>query len=117
MIMHILDMQGICCRGFFCFISLSCRTYVAFDIMQRILTDVFGVPVHHVMGMTDVDDKIVKRAAADGIPFIDLARKYEAGFQQDMTDLGVRPPSAITRVSEHIPEIIRYCEKILENGV
>lgn len=51
-----------------------CRTYVTFDIVQRILADVFGVAVHHIMGMTDVDDKIVKRAAAERISMSDVAR-------------------------------------------
>ena len=85
--------------------------------MQRILTDVFGVSVHHVMGMTDVDDKIVKRAAAESKPFIDVARRFEELFHADMADLGVRPAAAITRVSEHIPEIIQYCQTIINNGV
>jgi cysteinyl-tRNA synthetase len=78
---------------------------------------VFGVSVQHVMGMTDVDDKIVKRAAAENVPMLDLSRRFEAEFLSDMSDLGVRPPQAITRVSEHISDIIKYCQKIIDNGV
>eukprot|EP00736_Rhodelphis_marinus_P011170 Rmarinus@m.2364 len=44
------------------------------------------------------------------------AAKYETEFMEDMEALGIRPPSAMTRVSEYIPEIISYIEKIIENG-
>jgi cysteinyl-tRNA synthetase len=57
--------------------------------MQRILTHYFNIPVTHVMGMTDVDDKIIKRSAERSIPMRALARQYEELFWTDMTALGV----------------------------
>jgi cysteinyl-tRNA synthetase len=92
------------------------RNYVCLDIIQRILTDHFGYNILHVMGMTDVDDKIIKRAAERGISPVELARFYEADFFNDLRALGVRAPSLCTRVTEHIPDIVGYITTIMENG-
>jgi cysteinyl-tRNA synthetase len=43
------------------------RTYVALDIIHRILERVFGIRVNHVLGMTDIDDKIIARSAEQGV--------------------------------------------------
>ena len=92
------------------------RTYVSFDILRRVLERRFGLHVRHVLGMTDVDDKIVARAAADGVPPLELARKWEAAFVRDMDALGVQRPMAVTRVSEHIPEIVDFVQVLLDRG-
>lgn len=92
------------------------RNYVCLDIIQRILTDYFGYNIVHVMGMTDVDDKIIKRAAERKMSPVTLAQFYEDDFFQDMKLLGVRSPTVCTRVTEHIPDIIAYITQIMENG-
>jgi cysteinyl-tRNA synthetase len=92
------------------------RTYVCLDAMQRILRDVFHVPVLSVMGITDVDDKIVARARERRIPASRLARTFEAEFLQDLRSLGVELPPAITRVSEHVDDICAYIARIVDNG-
>lgn len=65
-----------------------------------------------VMGVTDVDDKIINRAKADGqigtVGAAGLAGKYEKLFLKDMRLLGVLPPDSLTRVSEFIPDIIAF---------
>lgn len=48
--------------------------------------------------------------------FLDLARHYEREFHSDMSRLNILPPDALTRVSEYIPEIIKFIKKIIENG-
>ena len=48
--------------------------------------------------------------------FTEISRKYEQEFHDDMSKLNVRLPTTITRVSEYMPEIIAYIEKIIENG-
>jgi cysteinyl-tRNA synthetase len=66
------------------------RNYVSFDIVRRIMTDYFGYQVFQVMNITDIDDKIIKRAREQGVPFQQLSREMEAEFLKDMRDLGVR---------------------------
>jgi hypothetical protein len=48
--------------------------------------------------------------------YLRLASYYEKEFLEDMERLGVRPPNALVRVSEYVDEIIKYIEKIIENG-
>lgn len=92
------------------------RTYVSFDIIRRILTDYFNYDVRMVINITDIDDKIIKRSVEEGVSFSALARKWELDFWEDMQNLNVLLPTAITRVSEYVQEIIKYIEKIIENG-
>lgn len=68
------------------------------------------------MNVTDIDDKIIIRSEECKEDFAKFARKWENEFFVDMKALGVKMPDVITRVSEYIPEIIAYIEKILENG-
>ncbi|CAM9604271.1 unnamed protein product [Chrysoparadoxa australica] len=92
------------------------RTYLQFDILRRIMTDYFGYNVVLVMNITDIDDKIILRANERGIPFRELASHFEADFLGDMKALGVRQADITVRVSECIPEILAYIEKIIANG-
>lgn len=91
--------------------------YVSLDILRRILTDYFGYDVTLQMNVTDIDDKIIQRAAEAGEPFADLARRYEAAYFDDMRALGVRPPDLVTRVSEYVPDVIAYIATIVERGM
>ncbi len=92
------------------------RTYLCFDIVRRILEDYFGFNVILVMNVTDIDDKIIIRAAERGVDFRTLASECEADYFEDMQSLGVRLPDHVTRVSEFMPEVIEYIVKIVENG-
>ena len=65
------------------------RNYVSFDYIKRILSDYFGYDVHMVMNITDIDDKIIVRSRELGIPFTELARKWEADYLEDMNALKV----------------------------
>ncbi|XP_076646851.1 cysteine--tRNA ligase, cytoplasmic [Halictus rubicundus] len=191
------------------------RSYISFDILRRILSDYFGYDVLYVMNITDIDDKIIKRARqnylyeqylkeshtldeildnaksvmhmyedtvkattdpdkkcmqqkmlcnvvqaienlenavkvkdedkikefqelllkeardplADWLDkkkgttitehsiFIKLSQLWESEFHKDMDALNVLKPSVLTRVSEYVPEIIAFIEKIIENGL
>jgi cysteinyl-tRNA synthetase len=92
------------------------RTYICFDILRRVMADFFGYEVLLTMNITDIDDKIIMRSAAAGVPFEALAREQEASFLADMDKLGVAPPDAMTRVSEYVPEIVAFISRILTNG-
>ncbi|XP_070376244.1 probable cysteine--tRNA ligase, mitochondrial isoform X2 [Equus asinus] len=91
-------------------------SYVRFDIIRRILTRVFGCNIIMVMGITDVDDKIIRRAREMNVSPTSLANLYEEDFKQDMAALKVLPPTVYLRVTENIPQIISFIEGIIAKG-
>ncbi|XP_022530524.1 probable cysteine--tRNA ligase, mitochondrial [Astyanax mexicanus] len=91
-------------------------SYVRFDILQRILTRVFGINITHVMVITDIDDKIIQRGLEENISPLVLARMYEEEFKKDMMALKVLPPAVYMRVTENIPQIVAFVERIISNG-
>lgn len=92
------------------------RAYVSFDIIRRLLLTHARTPVRYAFGITDVDDKIIARAAEMEIAPADLAERYEDRFSHDMASLGVLPPSDVLRVTEHIPELTEFVARLVENG-
>lgn len=90
------------------------RTYISFDIIRIIMTEYFGYDLNFVMNITNIDDKIIVRAAESGITCKELTDKYEKEFFDDMEKLGVIKPDFVTRVTEYVPEIIEFI-KVLEN--
>uniref|UniRef100_A0A8C8FY23 Probable cysteine--tRNA ligase, mitochondrial n=1 Tax=Oncorhynchus tshawytscha TaxID=74940 RepID=A0A8C8FY23_ONCTS len=90
-------------------------SYVRFDIIQRVLSRVFGINVIHVMVITDIDDKIIRRALEKSVSPTVLARMYEEEFKNDMLALKVLPPAVYLRVTENIPQIVAFIEGIIRN--
>nr|XP_048312130.1 probable cysteine--tRNA ligase, mitochondrial isoform X2 [Myodes glareolus] len=91
-------------------------SYVRFDIIRRILTKVFGCNVIMAMSVTDVDDKIIRRANEMNVSPASLASLFEEEFKQDMAALKVLPPTVYLRVTENIPQIISFIEGIIAHG-
>lgn len=91
-------------------------SYVRFDIIRRILTKVFGCNVIMAMSITDVDDKIIRRANEMNVSPASLARLFEEEFKQDMAALKILPPTVYLRVTENIPQIIAFIEGIIARG-
>ena len=91
------------------------RTYLFFDVVRRFLTSE-GLSVHHVMNVTDFEDKIDHRAAALDLTWRALARREEAAFVRDMAAFGILPPAERPRASTFVPEIIRVVEALAKTG-
>jgi cysteinyl-tRNA synthetase len=92
------------------------KTYICFDILRRIMTDYFGYNVRLCMNITDIDDKIIMRANQNNVQFSEISRAMETEFFKDCEALNIRLPTVITRVSEYVPEIIAFIQKIIDNG-
>ena len=93
------------------------RTYLGFDIIKRIMEDYFGYEVDLVMNITDLDDKIIARANEVGTSHTDLSQKFELEFHEDMAALGVVPPNVLTRVTDHMEEIVAFIDDMVHKGV
>jgi cysteinyl-tRNA synthetase len=91
------------------------RCYVAFDVIVRHLR-ASGLQVTFVRNLTDIDDKIIKRAAERGEEPRALSERMSAEFHVDMASLGNLPPDVEPRVTEHVPEIIALVQLLLERG-
>lgn len=66
-----------------------------------------------IMGVTDIDDKIIKRAIEDGKDFRELSKFYESEFFNDLEMLNVTMPYLSCRVTEYMPQIIQFIANIL----
>lgn len=88
---------------------------IVFDVIRRYL-EYKGYEVRHVMNYTDVDDKIINRARATGQDPLQLAQHYITRFEQQMAQLGIKPPTVTPRVSTTIPEIIAMVQTLIEKG-
>eukprot|EP00040_Diaphanoeca_grandis_P026205 m.146512 g.146512 ORF g.146512 m.146512 type:complete len:576 (-) comp30483_c0_seq1:29-1756(-) len=91
-------------------------TYVRFDVIRRLLQNHFGIQVIQVQGLTDVDDKIIARAASTSQDPRSLARTFELEYAMQMDSLNVLPPTLQLRVSESTTEIIEFIEGICDRG-
>jgi len=92
------------------------RTFVFADLVRRHLESK-GLKVRHVMNITDVEDKIIKRVREHKTSLRDYTAKYEAAFFEDFDALNCLRPHDAPRASEHISDIIQLIEKLVARGV
>src|SRR5258708_7671272 len=92
------------------------RTFLFGDLVRRYL-EFKGYDVQHVMNITDIDDKIIKRVRETKTALRDFTGKYERAFLDDLKTVNCRVPSQTPRATEHIPEIISLIEKLLTAGL
>jgi len=92
------------------------RTFVFADLVRRTL-EFSGYDVQHVMNITDVEDKIIKRVREQKTTLREFTGKFETAFLDDLKALGCREPHQKPRATEHIPEIISLIEKLVARGV
>ncbi|NVK23623.1 MAG: cysteine--tRNA ligase [Gammaproteobacteria bacterium] len=91
------------------------RTYVSFDIMQRYFR-YLGFDVTYVRNITDVDDKIIKRAIENNETCGQLTDRTIAMMHEDFAALNMLPADIEPRVTTHMPEIIDVIERLIEKG-
>jgi cysteinyl-tRNA synthetase len=95
----------------------NARAVVVFDLLYRVLRHEYGAEhVKYVRNITDVDDKIIDAARANGETIEALTARTEQVFQEDMDALGNLRPDVQPRATEHIPQMIAMIEKLIANG-
>ncbi len=92
------------------------RTFLHVDVLRRVIK-LHGIGVHHVMNITDVDDKIIRNAALAGKSIGDFSAIYERAFFEDMDALNVERPEAISRATENIPEMVALIEQLAAQDI
>ncbi|HEY1255643.1 MAG TPA: cysteine--tRNA ligase, partial [Terracidiphilus sp.] len=91
------------------------RTFLQVDVLRRFLL-LSGIAVRHVMNITDVDDKIIRNAAAAGIPISQYSAVYERAFFEDLEALRVRRPEVMARATDHISRMVELVQKLAAAG-
>ncbi|MBI1762434.1 MAG: cysteine--tRNA ligase [Acidobacteria bacterium] len=91
------------------------RTFLFADLLRRYLK-YKGFAVQHVMNITDVDDKIIKKAIEKKQSLREYTDDYTARFFEDFDALGAERPEEILRATDHIPEMIDIIQRLAANG-
>ena len=91
------------------------RVLVVFDMIARWLRQ-HGYPLTYVRNITDIDDKIIKRANERGITIQELTEDFITAMNEDSDKLGVLRPDVEPKATEHIPQMIQMIEDLIANG-
>lgn len=86
------------------------RTYISFDVLRNVLSKYFKYDVSLVMNITNIDDKIIQRAAERNISCDELSNIYENEFFAEMDKLGIIRPDFVTRVTEYVSECVSFID-------
>jgi len=92
------------------------RTFLFEDLLRRTIR-LAGWQVEQVMNLTDVDDKIIRKAAATGSTILEVTEPFTALFHQDRRYLRIEDAERYPKATEHIPEMIALVERLVANGV
>ncbi|MBA3044578.1 cysteine--tRNA ligase, partial [archaeon] len=91
------------------------RTYIVFDVIARYLR-YHGYSVFYLMNITDIDDKMIKRANENRIPVKELADRFTKAFNEDMKRLNVTSVNLYAKATEYLNEIINQINILIEKG-
>ncbi|HEX7478255.1 MAG TPA: cysteine--tRNA ligase [Polyangiales bacterium] len=91
------------------------RCYVVYDVLVRHLR-ASGMEVKYVRNVTDVDDKIIKRAAELGESPLALAARFTESYREDLQRVFCLPPDVEPKVSEHVPDILALIQRLIDQG-
>lgn len=93
----------------------NARPAVIFDLLHKLLATQYP-QVIYARNITDVDDKINASAAEEQVPIEVISKRYTEAYHKDMAALGVALPSIEPRATDHIPQMIRMIETLINNG-
>jgi cysteinyl-tRNA synthetase len=91
------------------------RMLTVFDLVQRYLRT-SGYRVTYVRNITDIDDKIIQRAAVNGEDWAELARRFTVAMQEDCATLGLEPPDLEPRATDFIEPIVAMTQTLIDKG-
>jgi cysteinyl-tRNA synthetase len=91
------------------------RVYVSFDVLYRLLMSL-GYDVQYVRNFTDIDDKIIARAAQTGQDPMALSAQFIEEFHKDLALLECKPPTLEPKATEHVADMVDIILRIMENG-
>lgn len=92
------------------------RMMMAFDVIYRWLT-ASGFKVKYVRNITDIDDKIIKRAVENGETLSSLTTRFSKYMDEDTTALGILPPTDVPRATEYVPQMLSIIDRLEEKGL
>lgn len=93
----------------------NARPFVVFDTFRRYL-EYKGYKVTYVQNFTDVDDKIINKANEEGVTPSEISERFIEEYFKDADALGIKRATIHPKVTENINEIIKFVEKLIENG-
>jgi len=91
------------------------RTYIVWDVVRRYL-EYLGYDVHHVQNITDIDDKILKKAQAEQVAMEVITERYIQAYNEDMGRLNILPAKQYPRATESIPDMIQLIQNLERLG-
>jgi cysteinyl-tRNA synthetase len=91
------------------------RTFVVVDTLRRFLKQ-SGFQLKHVMNITDVDDKIIRNAARDGVTVQEYTRKYRQAFLEDADSLNIEHPEMLVNATDHINDMAHFIAILVDKG-
>ena len=92
------------------------RVMVVFDLVQRWLR-ASDFEVTYVRNITDIDDKIIKRAAENGVSISQLTQRFIDAMDEDAAALGVQKPDHEPRATNYVPQMLGLIEALERNGL
>lgn len=93
----------------------NARPFIVFDVLRRYLEHC-GLKVTFVQNFTDIDDKMIRRAREENTTVRELGDKYIAEYWKDARALGIRPATHHPRATEHMDDIIRLIQTLIDKG-